>query len=81
MAEHFKTIIVDLVTENGLSVCLVSEKWLVEDRVFYPTYGNYKNHKALLSHEEPSDSYEEYEFVLRKICGLYFLQSIYNLNI
>ena len=45
--EVSKTIIVDLVTENGLSVCLVSEKWLVEDRVFYPTYGNYKNHKAL----------------------------------
>ena len=64
-------MIVDLLTENGLSVCLVSERWIIDDRVYYPIHGSYKTHKALISHEEPDDSYKEYEFVLRKICGLY----------
>jgi hypothetical protein len=71
MEQKWKTVIVDLLTENGLSVCLVSERWIVDDRVYYPTYGSYKNHKALMSHEEPDDSYREYEFKLRKVCSVY----------
>ena len=59
------------VAEDMLSVCLVSERWIVDDRVYYPTHASYKTHEDLISQEEPDDLYQEYEFALRKICGLY----------
>ncbi len=69
--EKWKTVIVDWLAEDRLSVCLVSEKWKVCDRVYCQTYGSCETYKALIYHEEPDDSYQEHEFVLRKICGLY----------
>jgi hypothetical protein len=77
MDEKWKTVIVDLLAEDRLSFCLVSEKWKFDDRVYCPTYGSCKTHKALISHEEPDDSYQECGFVLQKNCGLY----VYHLTV
>jgi len=65
MDQKWKTVIVDLLTEDMLSVCLASERWIIDDRFYSPTYGPYETHKPLISQAEPDDSYQEYEFVHR----------------
>lgn len=70
----WKTLIVDLKTKDGQSVCIVSERWIHpwkhSDVLLYPTkHTPAKTEKAVREHEEPNDTYEEFEFVTRKICG------------
>lgn len=68
----WKTLIVDLKTEEGLSVCIVSERWIQprKNTLLYPTHHTaVKTEKAVRNHEEPTRSYEEFPYVTRKICG------------
>ena len=70
MDQRWKTVIVDFLTEDVLSVCLVSERWNGDYRVYYSIHMSYKIHKDLISYEEPGDTVPRV-CVLLKICGLY----------
>ena len=52
----WKTLIVELVTENGPSVCIVSERWLKPGKktvLLYPTHHTpAKTEKAVREHEK-----------------------------
>jgi len=66
---EWKYLVVDLKTTNGLEVCTVSERWCIDSVVLYPPYTGKKLDSALRSHETPSSTYVEYEYVKRKVCG------------
>ena len=73
-----KTLLVELVTENGPFVCIVSERWLKPGKktvLLYPTHHTpVKTEKAVSEHEEPTEKYEEFHYVTRRyvVNNLYF---------
>ncbi len=67
--DEWKYLVVDLKTTNGLEVCTVSERWCIGSVVLYPPYTGKKLDSALRSHETPSSTYDEYDYVKRKVCG------------
>lgn len=69
----FGVVGVDLLTEEGLQVCRVSERWVRDDKiVFVPNYKTPQYDKAVKSHELPNNKFKEYEYVRRKVCGKTF---------
>lgn len=69
--ENWKTLLVDLVTKDGLLACIVSERWIKsKSHLYYPKYTGVKTTNAVKKHELPNNSYVSYEYRTRKICGM-----------
>ena len=71
--KKWKTLIVDLITGDGLSVCIVSERWVKPKYVFYQNYSGFKTANAVKKHKVPNDSYTTFKYQTRKICGVYLI--------
>lgn len=72
MADQFKFLVVDLYTDAGIEVAIISERWAMDkDETYYPTHiKGAKWEKMVRSHEAPARTWTIYPYKLRKICGM-----------
>lgn len=77
----YKWLVVDLRTNSGVETATVSECWLTNQKFLkYPSLVGSKFEKALRSHAEPEDFWDDFQYTLRKVCSKYLPPVLATMN-